>query len=103
MKEVIINNENEGKRLDVFLTEILDESRSFILKNIKASNILVNDKSVKGGYLLKTNDRILIKDLTIDTSINKEDIPLDILYEDDDIIVVNKKSGMVVHPGSGNY
>ena len=66
MKEVIINNENEGKRLDVFLTEILDESRSFILKNIKASNILVNDKSVKGGYLLKTNDRILIKDLTID-------------------------------------
>ena len=103
MKEVIINNENEGKRLDVFLTEILDESRSFILKNIKASNILVNDKSVKGGYLLKTNDRILIKDLTIDTSINKEDIPLDILYEDDDIIVVNKKSGMVVHPGNGNY
>ena len=102
MKEVIINNENEGKRLDVFLTEILDESRSFILKNIKASNILVNDKSVKGGYLLKTNDRILIKDLTIDTSINKEDIPLDILYEDDDIIVVNKKSGMVVHPGNGN-
>lgn len=103
MKEVIINNENEGKRLDVFLTEILDESRSFILKNIKASNILVNDKSVKGGYLLKTNDKILIKDLTIDTSINKEDIPLDILYEDDDIIVVNKKSGMVVHPGNGNY
>ena len=86
MKEVIINNENEGKRLDVFLTEILDESRSFILKNIKASNILVNDKFVKGGYLLKMNDRILIKDLTIDTSINKEDIPLDILYEDDDII-----------------
>lgn len=91
MKEVIINNENESKRLDVFLTEILDESRSFILKNIKASNILVNDKFVKGGYLLKMNDRILIKDLTIDTSINKEDIPLDILYEDDDIIVVNKK------------
>ena len=103
MKEVIINSENEGKRLDVFLTEILDESRSFILKNIKASKILVNDKSVKGGYLLKMNDRILIKDLTIDTSINKEDIPLDILYEDDDIIVVNKKSGMVVHPGNGNY
>ena len=78
MKEVIINNENEGKRLDVFLTEILDESRSFILKNIKASNILVNDKSVKGVYLLKMNDKILIKDLTIDTSIKTgAEIPIE--------------------------
>ena len=103
MKEVIINNENEGKRLDLYLTEILEESRNFILKNIKLGNILVNGNIVKGGYSLKENDKIVIKDLTVDTSINKEDIPLDILYEDNDIIVVNKKSGMVVHPGNGNY
>ena len=103
MKELKINNENEGKRLDLYLTEILDESRNFILKNIKSGNILVNGNIVKGGYSLKENDKIIIKDLTVDTSINKEDIPLDILYEDNDIIVVNKKSGMVVHPGNGNY
>ena len=52
MKEVIINNENEGKRLDVFLTEMLDESRSFILKNIKSGNILVNGK-VQGNLIIK--------------------------------------------------
>ena len=103
MKELEINNENEGKRLDLYLTEILEESRNFILKNIKLGNILVNGNIVKGGYSLKENDKIVIKDLTVDTSINKEDIPLDILYEDNDIIVVNKKSGMVVHPGNGNY
>lgn len=103
MKELEINNENEGKRLDLYLTEILKESRNFILKNIKLGNILVNGNIVKGGYSLKENDKIVIKDLTVDTSINKEDIPLDILYEDNDIIVVNKKSGMVVHPGNGNY
>ena len=103
MKELEVNNENEGKRLDLYLTEILDESRNFILKNIKSGNILVNGNIVKGGYSLKENDKIIIKDLTVDTSINKEDIPLDILYEDNDIIVVNKKSGMVVHPGNGNY
>ena len=62
MKEVIINNENEGKRLDVFLTEMLDESRSFILKNIKSGNILVNGKSIKGGYSLRKNDKITEKD-----------------------------------------
>lgn len=103
MKELEINNENEGKRLDLYLTEILEESRNFILKNIKLGNILVNGNIVKGGYSLKENDKIVIKDLTVDTSINKENIPLDILYEDNDIIVVNKKSGMVVHPGNGNY
>ena len=53
--------------------------------------------------MLKAGDIIRIKDLTVDTSVKAEDIPLQILYEDDDIIVVNKKSGIVVHPGNGNY
>lgn len=103
MKEIVVEEENSLKRLDVFLTEVLGESRNFISKNIKNGNILVNNSIVKNGYLLKTNDVINIKDLKVDTSIKAESIPIDILYEDDDIMVVNKKSGMVVHPGSGNY
>ena len=102
MKEIIINEEDSLKRLDIYLTSIIDESRNFILKNIKNGNITVNDNIVKGGYLLKENDVIKIKDLTVDTSVKPEDIPINILYEDDHIIVVNKKSGMVVHPGNGN-
>ena len=103
MKEIVVEEENSLKRLDVFLTEALGESRNFISKNIKNGNILVNNSMVKNGYLLKTNDVISIKDLKVDTSIKAENIPIEILYEDDDIMVVNKKSGMVVHPGSGNY
>ena len=103
MKEIVVKNSDVSKRLDVFLTEELNESRNFISKNIKNGNITVNDETVKNGYSLKENDVIKIKDLTVDTSVKAEEIPLDILYEDDDIIVVNKKSGMVVHPGNGNY
>ena len=102
MKELIVNENDSLKRLDVYLTEKLDESRSFISKNIKNGNITVNDKEVKAGYELKTDDIIKVKDLTVDTTVKAEDIPIDILYEDDYIIVVNKKSGMVVHPGNGN-
>ena len=98
MKELVVEKENELKRLDVFLVSNLNESRNFILKNIKNGNITVNDNIVKGGYSLKEGDIIKIKDLTIDTSVKAEDIDINILYEDDDIIVVNKKSGMVVHP-----
>lgn len=103
MEKIVVEKENEFKRLDVYLTEIITESRNFILKNIKSGNIKVNDKIVKGGYLLKENDVIEIGNLKIDTTIKSENIDINILYEDDYIIVVNKKSGMVVHPGNGNY
>ena len=103
MKEIEVLEENNLKRLDIYLTSILDESRNFITKNIKNGNITVNNNIVKGGYLIKTGDIIRINDLSIDSSVKPENIPLDILYEDKDIIVVNKKSGMVVHPGNGNH
>ena len=103
MEKVVVKENDNLKRLDIFLTDYLNESRSFISKNIKNGNILVNDKEVKSGYTLKIGDTITMKDLKVDTTVKAEDIPIEILYEDDDIIVVNKKSGMVVHPGNGNY
>lgn len=103
MKKIVVTKEIELKRLDVYLTEVLEESRNFILKNIKSGNIKVNNNIVKGGYLLKENDVIEIGNLKVDTTIKSEKIDINILYEDDYIIVVNKKSGMVVHPGNGNY
>ena len=103
MKEVIVSSEDSSKRLDVYLTELLNESRNIINKNIKNGNILVNGKTVKSGFSLRESDVITINDLKVDTSIKAEDIPVEVLYEDDYIMVVNKKSGMVVHPGNGNY
>lgn len=103
MKELVVNENNHLKRLDIYLTSELNESRNFILKNIKNGNILVNNNKTKGGYLVKKDDIITIKDMTVDTTVRPEDIEIEILYEDDDIIVVNKRSGMVVHPGNGNH
>ncbi len=102
MKKILVNENDSNKRLDSFLSEIENESRNFISKNIKNGNIKVNNNIVKCGYSLKINDEITIEDLSVDSTVRAEDIPLEILYEDDDIIVVNKKSGMVVHPGNGN-
>lgn len=101
--QIKINKENKFERLDVFLVKELNESRSLILKNIKSGNILVNGNKVKGGYSLKEDDIVDVNVLRIDTDVKAENIPLDILYEDEYIIVVNKPSGMVVHPGNGNY
>ena len=103
MREFVIEENDSLKRLDIFLTENIEESRNFILKNIKNGNIKVNGNDVKGGYSLRVGDVVSVGDLKVDTSIKAEDIPVEILYEDDYIIVVNKKSGMVVHPGNGNY
>ncbi len=98
VKENWINN-----RLDQVLTSYLNESRSFVTNHIKAGNILVNDCKVKPGYLLKSKDDIFIGNLKIDNNIIPENIPLDIYYEDEYLMVVNKPSGMVVHPAPGNY
>ncbi len=89
-------------RIDKYLTNYVDYSRSVIAKMIDSEYILVNDKKVKANYVVKVGDKITVKEGFIEPlDINPENIPIDIIYEDDDIIVVNKDSGMVVHPGSG--
>ena len=100
---MIIDNENVGKRIDKYLGENTEYTRSKIQKMIENKNILVNGKEVKASYILKENDNLEITDYIEESDILPENIPLDIYYEDDDLIVVNKPSGMVVHPAPGNY
>lgn len=90
-------------RIDKYVTEHTDYSRNLVLNLLKSGNILVNDKIVKPSYKVHSKDIITIKDVNRPTDeIIPWDYPLDIVYEDDDIIIVNKPSGMVVHPGAGN-
>lgn len=93
----------EGKRIDIYLIDKLDMSRNYIQNLIKKGFILVNEKEVKSSYLLKKDDVIVINEQKEEPyEIAAENIPLDIVYEDEDVIVVNKPNGMVVHPAVGN-
>ena len=95
--------ENNDLRLDQYLTENTDYSRSKIQQMIKEDNILVNGNSTKSSYVLKSGDEISIEEIhTVEMSAEPEKMDLDIVYEDEDIIVVNKANGVVVHPAVGN-
>ena len=101
--EKIIIDELVNERIDSYLSKKTDYSRSKIVKMLKDKTILVNDKEVKNSYILKEGDIISIGEYKEEEmNIEPENIPLDIVYEDDDVIVVNKPNGMVVHPAIGN-
>jgi 23S rRNA pseudouridine1911/1915/1917 synthase len=90
-------------RLDNYLGEVLDKSRSKIQEMIESNQIHVNGKIAKASYKVKEEDVISINEVKRAIDVLKaEDIPLDIIYEDDDIIIVNKENKMVVHPAIGN-
>lgn len=95
--------EEGNLRIDKYLATNTEYSRSLIAKMVENEYVLVNGKKTKNNYILKSGDKIEIKDGFIEPlDIKPENIPLNIVYEDDDIIVLNKESGMVVHPGNGN-
>lgn len=103
-EEMIVPEEQEGTRLDVFLTGHIDGSRSFVQNLIKGGQVSVNGRKGKANYRLNSNDRITWSIPEPEsTEILPEDIPLDYLYEDHHIIIINKPRGMVVHPALGNY
>ena len=98
-----IKVEEKDIRIDRYLVENLDYSRSKIEKLIKNKDILVNDKEIKKSYILKENDIIDIKEIDEEEiNIEPEKMDLDIVYEDNDVIVVNKANKVVVHPACGN-
>lgn len=91
------------ERIDKYLAEELGISRSTVKKMIDEGFVLVNGKEVKASLILSEADELFVKDGFIkEASFGAEDIPINIVYEDDDLLVINKKSGMVVHPGNGN-
>ena len=98
-----ITVEESTTRIDKYLTEFLDESRSSIDKMIEAGFIKVNGNTVNTHYVPKTGDEITVEDgFKEDVDIKPEKMDLDIIYEDNDVLVINKPSGLVVHPGAGN-
>ncbi len=101
--EIKIKESESGIRLDVFLSKYTSLSRSTIAKHIKKDQVFVNEEEVKCGYILKSNDIIKMNKINLELKVSGENIPLDIYYEDEYLLVVNKPSGMVVHPAPGNY
>ncbi len=103
--EIMQANLNDvGKRLDLFLSETMEITRSAAQKLIEDGNVLTNGTFAPKNYKLKESDevRVSLPEPRI-LNVEPQNIPLDILYEDDDVLVVNKPQGMVVHPAAGNY
>lgn len=100
-----VTEEYEEERIDKYMSILIDSlSRSFIQKMIKEEKVLVNGKPVKANYRLKAEEEICFElPEAAEPDIEPENIPLDILYEDNDVLVVNKPKGMVVHPAAGHY
>lgn len=107
MKEstFIVTIEDVNKRIDKYLSEQLaDSSRSYLQKLIKEDVVYVNGKEIKANYKMSEGDEVRIEiPEAVEIDIEPEDIVLDIVYEDDDVLVVNKPKGMVVHPSAGHY
>ena len=105
MIKIIADSSVENVRLDKALTILVPSfSRSYITKLIDDNHIRVNNKTAKASQKLKINDVIEIDEIeSKELEIKKEDIPLDIVYEDEDILIINKPQGMVVHPSNGHH
>ncbi|WP_408071138.1 RluA family pseudouridine synthase [Butyrivibrio sp. JL13D10] len=101
----VVNEDMDGERVDKFMSSLSDSmSRSYIQKLIKDNKVLVNGKNVKPSTTVSEGDTIFMEiPKSIIPDIEPEDIPLDIIYEDKDVLVVNKPKGMVVHPAAGHY
>ena len=92
------------ERIDSYLAKELNISRSKVQKLIKQGLVIVNEKVISSNYIVKVGDFISVNDdLDYDISLEPEDIEIDVVYEDCDLLVINKASGMVVHPAPGHY
>lgn len=104
MKEYIVSQEEKGKRLDTYIQSVdTDITRTSAQRLIEDGNILVNGKNAKVSYKIQENDKISVEiPEPKQIELKAQNIPIEIIYEDSDIIVVNKPKGMVVHPANGN-
>lgn len=100
---MIVKETDKGQRIDTYLTDNTKYSRSKIQKMIKLGYILVNDKEINSNYKIKPNDNIDIEEYEEDITVEPEEMDIDIVYEDEYLAIINKQSGVVVHPAVGNY
>lgn len=102
MKNYVVKKDEENIRIDKIIGNIeKDISRTAIQRMLEEGNILVNNKKVKSSYKVVEKDLITIeKEQPVETDLIPQDIPLDIIYQDNDILIVNKEKGMCVHPGA---
>ncbi len=103
--EFIADRQDEGERIDKWLTlqDEVDLTRSAVAKLIEGENVLINGKIAQKSAKLSIGDRVIIEiPDPVDLKVEAQDIPIEIVYEDDDVIIVNKPQGMVVHPAAGN-
>jgi 23S rRNA pseudouridine1911/1915/1917 synthase len=103
---IIVDKGQSLLRIDKFLmSRVENASRNRIQNAIELGNVLVNDKAIKSSYRVKPLDviSVVLPHPPRDTEVYPENIPLNIIYEDDDVLVVNKPAGLVVHPGYNNY
>lgn len=103
--DFLVEQEEGGLRIDRYLAEAQEDlTRSYLQKLIAEGRVKVNEKAVKANYKVNNGDVInLVLPPPVDLDLKPENIPLDIVYEDKDIIIINKKKGMVVHPAAGHY
>lgn len=100
-----VTSTDEGRRLDVYLAAELEDqyTRSRLKKMVEEGLVRVNKKEVRSHYKVKNGDHVdIVGSLSSEIHLSPEKIPLDILYEDEDVVVLNKAAGLVVHPGNGN-
>lgn len=104
MKTLVVDEINKGKRLDSYISDNMDKiSRSFAQKLIENQKVTINGKNEKASYKVCVGDKVQVDvPEAQDTKLKAQDIPVEVVYEDKDIIVVNKPKGMVVHPANGN-
>lgn len=103
--QIYVDEEDDLERLDAYVAKEIDEvSRSYVQKLIKDGLVYVNDKQVKSSYIVKEGDSIKVElPQPKILEIIPEDLPIDIVYEDKDVVIINKSQNMVVHPAPGNY
>ena len=104
-EEFLVSWEEEGERIDKYLSALCpDLSRSYVQKLLKSGNVLVDGRQIKASYSIQEGERIFLDvPEAVEPEIEAEPMELDILYEDKDVILVNKPKGMVVHPAPGHY
>ena len=104
MKQFIVKKEEAGKRIDAYISsKDIEISRTAVQRLIEEESILVNGNKTKAAYKVQENDKIEIEEVKPkEIELKAQEIPLEVIYEDDDIIVINKPKGLVVHPAAGN-